>query len=36
MVMPNWGGAGHQNSAVSMKVEADFCEIPGSEALSLK
>ena len=30
MVMPNWGGAGHQNSAVSMKVEADFfCEIPG-------
>ena len=24
MVMPNWGGAGHQNRAVSVKVESDF------------
>ena len=30
MVMPNWGGAGHQNSAVSVQVESDFfCAIPG-------
>ena len=30
MVMPNWGGAGHQNRAVSVKVESDFfCAIPG-------
>jgi hypothetical protein len=30
MVMPNWGGAGHSNSAVSVKVESDFfCAIPG-------
>ena len=31
MVMPNWGGAGHQNRAVSVQVESDFfCAIPGS------
>ena len=30
MVMPNWGGAGHQNAAVSVRVESDFfCAIPG-------
>ena len=30
MVMPNWGGADHANSAVSVKVDTDFfCEIPG-------
>jgi hypothetical protein len=30
MVMPNWGGAGHQNRAVSVKIEENFfCEIPG-------
>ena len=30
MVMPNWGGADHANSAVSVKVDDDFfCEIPG-------
>jgi len=30
MVMPNWGGAGHSNSPVSVKVDKDFfCEIPG-------
>ena len=30
MVMPKWGGAGHQNSAVSVQVESDFfCAIPG-------
>lgn len=30
MVMPNWGGAAHANSAVSEKIELDqFCEVPG-------
>lgn len=30
MVMPNWGGAGHANSAVSVEVEHNFfCEVPG-------
>ena len=30
MVMPNWGGASHANSAVSVKVDVDqFCEVPG-------
>ena len=30
MVMPNWGGAGHHNCPVSIKVEDNqFCEIPG-------
>ncbi len=29
MVMPNWGGADHANSAVSVKVENNFfCEVP--------
>lgn len=33
MVMPNWGGAGHQNAAVSVRVENDFfCEVPGADA----
>ena len=30
MVMPNWGGADHANSAVSAKVDDEFfCAIPG-------
>ena len=30
MVMPNWGGASHQNSPVSMAVDNNqFCEVPG-------
>ena len=30
MVMPNWGGAGHNNCPVSVRVEDNqFCEIPG-------
>ncbi len=30
MVMPNWGGATHQNSPVSKLVENNqFCEVPG-------
>ena len=30
MVMPNWGGADHANSAVSVKVNDEFfCAIPG-------
>ena len=30
MVMPNWGGADHANSAVTVKIENDFfCEVPG-------
>ena len=30
MVMPNWGGADHANSAVSVKVDDEFfCAIPG-------
>lgn len=30
MVMPNWGGADHANSAVTIKIENDFfCEVPG-------
>ena len=30
MVMPNWGGAAHANSAVSVQVENNFfCEVPG-------
>jgi hypothetical protein len=30
MVMPNWGGAAHANSAVSVLVDNNFfCEVPG-------
>ncbi|MEM7078741.1 MAG: hypothetical protein AAF513_08945 [Pseudomonadota bacterium] len=30
MVMPNWGGAAHANTAVSVAVEHNqFCEVPG-------
>ena len=30
MVMPNWGGAAHANSAVSVEVDNNFfCEVPG-------
>ena len=36
MVMPNWGGADHTNSAVTVKIDNEFfCEVPGLADVSL-
>ena len=36
MVMPNWGGADHANSAVTVKIDNEFfCEVPGLADVSL-